>query len=144
MKQRKANARVRPQRVDAKQIRAFVENAAKKLEAARTTSSIAADAAYELAYGAMVKAALALMLSHGQRPRALPGHHELIIQFAEQHLPNASVGMFAMFDRMRRKRSEAFYDIGIVGEVELDSALATAKEFLSLVQAEINRRHPST
>jgi hypothetical protein len=62
----------------------------------------------------MIKASLALMLSHGQHRRKQLGHHIAIIEFAQRHLPGASAGTFALFDRTRRKRNDPFYDIILV------------------------------
>jgi hypothetical protein len=73
------------------------------------TQVVDPETAYQIAYEAMIKASLALMLSHGQRPRKQLGHHIAIIEFAQRHLPGASAGTFARFDRMRRKRNNAFY-----------------------------------
>jgi uncharacterized protein (UPF0332 family) len=132
----------KPQPVDPKQVKSFLASAFKKLAAAEKTADIDVDAAYELAYGAMTKASLALMLSHGQRPRAIPGHHQVIIGFCQQHLPVPDKNIFAMFDRMRRKRIQTFYDVALVGEQELQDALMTAREYLNLVRVELDRRHP--
>ncbi len=51
----------------------------------------------------MIKGSLALMLSHGQRPRKQLGHHIAIIEFAQKHLPAIKPDTFSLFDRMRRK-----------------------------------------
>jgi hypothetical protein len=52
--------------------------------AARKNLAIDAETAYEIAYEAMIKGSLALMLSHGQRPRKQLGHHHIaIIEFAQ-------------------------------------------------------------
>lgn len=55
----------------------------------------------------MLKAPLALMLSHGQRLRVQLGHHIAIIEFAQKHLDPSVAATFALFDRMRRERNEA-------------------------------------
>jgi hypothetical protein len=48
--------------------------------------AIDADMAYQIAYEAMIKGSLALMLSHGQRPRKQLGYHIAIIEFAQKNL----------------------------------------------------------
>lgn len=63
-----------------------------------------------IAYEAMIKGSLALMLSHGQRPHKQFGHHIANIEFAQKNLPGCPAGTFALFDHMRRKRNDAFYD----------------------------------
>ena len=105
--------KTKPQRIDPKQVKQFLADAHKKASTARKNLPIDAEAAYQIAYEAMLKASLALMLSHGERPRVQLGHHIAIIEFSEKHLASAPAGIFAQFDRMRRKRNNAFYDLGL-------------------------------
>ncbi len=65
----------KPQRVNPKQIRDYLADAAKKAASARKNLAIDTEIAYQVAYEAMLKASLALMLSHGQRPRVHLGPH---------------------------------------------------------------------
>ncbi len=88
----------------------------------------------------MLKGSLALMLSHGQRPRVQLGHHVAIIEFAEKHLGEFAGPTFALFDRMRRKRNEAFYDIALITDTEAGEAVKTAFEYLRRVRAAIDAR----
>lgn len=67
------------------------------------TSASTPKTAYQIAYEAMLKGSLALMLAHGQRPRVQLGHHIAIIEFAQKNLDPALAPTFALFDRMRRK-----------------------------------------
>ena len=41
----------------------------------------------------MIKGSLALMLSHGQRPRKQLGHHIAIIEFAQKNLSGCRAGI---------------------------------------------------
>lgn len=135
-------SKTKPQKVDPKQVQQFFADAERKATAARKNLSIDEETAYQTAYQAMLKASLALMLSHGQRPRLQLGHHIAIIEFAQKHLaPNAS-GTFALFDRMRRKRNDAFYDIALIGGAEAEEAVALAEGYLQLVGADIKTRIP--
>ena len=59
----------------------------------------------------MLKGSLGFMLSHGVRPRSLPGHHVTIIEFAEKHLGKEFQSLILMFNRMRRKRHETIYQV---------------------------------
>jgi len=90
----------------------------------------------------MLKASLALMLSHGQRPRVQLGHHVAIIEFAQKHLDPGLVATFAVFDPMRRKRNDAFYDVALISDTEAKDAVKVAEEYLQIVQAEIATRIP--
>ena len=76
--------KTRPQKVNPKQIADFQKSAARKLVAAQKALKIDEEAAYEIAYEAMVKASLAYILVHGQRMRSQLGHHKAIIEFCEQ------------------------------------------------------------
>jgi uncharacterized protein (UPF0332 family) len=121
-------------------VQQFLADAKKRTRTARKNLAIDTETAFQIAYEAMIKGSLALMLSHGQRPRKQLGHHIAIIEFAQKHLPGAKAGMFSLFDRMRRKRNDAFYDIAIVSETEAKEAVATAEQYLQLVAADIQDR----
>lgn len=90
----------------------------------------------------MLKASLALMLSHGQRPRVQLGHHVAILEFAQKHLDHKVAPTFALLDRMRRKRNVAFYDIAIISEVEAEDAVKAVEEYLKVITADIRTRIP--
>jgi uncharacterized protein (UPF0332 family) len=134
--------KTKPQPTDPKQIKQFFADAQKRAVAARKNLAIDPETAYQIAYEAMIKASLALMLSHGQRPRKQLGHHIAIIEFAQRHLAGTSAGTFALFDRMRRKRNDAFYDIALVTDTEAEEAVSAADDFLVLVEADIEKRTP--
>jgi uncharacterized protein (UPF0332 family) len=121
-------------------VQQFLADAKKRTRTARKNLAIDTETAFQIAYEAMIKGSLALMLSHGQRPRKQLGHHIAIIEFAQKHLPGAKAGMFSLFDRMRRKRNDAFYDIAIVSETEAKEAVATAEQYLQLVAVDIQDR----
>jgi uncharacterized protein (UPF0332 family) len=130
----------KPQPVNRKQVGQFLASAQNKAVAARKNLKIDAESAYQIAYEAMLKGSLALMLSHGSRPRVQLGHHRAIIEFAEQHLDPILAPTFALFDRMRRKRNDAFYDIAIITETEANEAVATAESYLRTVSIAIAER----
>jgi uncharacterized protein (UPF0332 family) len=135
-------ATTKPQPVDPKQVKLFLADARKKAVAAQKNLAIDAETAYQIAYQAMLKASLALMLSHGQRPRVQLGHHAAIIEFAQKHLDPGLAATFALFDRMRRKRNDAFYDIALIADAEAENAVKTAEEYLEAVGAYIAIRIP--
>jgi uncharacterized protein (UPF0332 family) len=135
-------SKTKPQRINAQQVKQFLADAQKRAAAARKNLAIDAETAYEIAYEAMIKGSLALMLSHGQRPRKQLGHHIAIIEFAQQHLAGSPAAMFLLFDRMRRKRNDAFYDVAIISDTEAEDAVSTAEQFLLIVQADIKKKIP--
>jgi uncharacterized protein (UPF0332 family) len=132
----------KPQRVDPKQVKQFMADAVRKVSAARKNLVIDGETAYQTAYQVMLKASLALMLSHGQRPRVQLGHHVAIIEFAQKHLDPGLAATFALFDRMRRKRNDAFYDIALISDLEAKDAVKVAEEYLKIVHADIAIRIP--
>jgi uncharacterized protein (UPF0332 family) len=117
-------------------------DAQKKAVAARKNLAIDEETAYQTAYQAMLKASLALMLSHGQRPRVQLGHHVAIIEFAQKHLDPGLGVPFALFDRMRRKRNEAFYDIAVIGDEEAEDAVVAVESYVQITAADIQKRFP--
>jgi uncharacterized protein (UPF0332 family) len=123
-------------------VKQFLADARKKAVAARKNLNIDEETAHQTAYEAILKASLALMLSHGQRPRVQLGHHVAIMQFAQKHLDPALAPAFDLFDRMRRKRNIAFYDIAFISEVEAEEAVRAAEEYLKVVAADIQTRFP--
>ncbi|MGC1299330.1 MAG: hypothetical protein WA869_30260 [Alloacidobacterium sp.] len=132
--------KTKPQRIDPKQVKQFFADAQKRTSAARKNLAIDAETAFQIAYEAMIKGSLALMLSHGQRPRKQLGHHIAIIEFAQKNLPVCPAGTFALFDRMRRKRNDAFYDIALVTDTEAQEAVAAAEAYLGFVEADLKLR----
>lgn len=132
--------KTKAQRINPKQVKRFFSNAQKRAAAARKNLAIDAETAYEIAYEAMIKGSLALMLSHGQRPRKQLGHHIAIIEFAQKNLPGCPATTFILFDRMRRKRNDAFYDVTIVSDTEAREAVATSEQFLGMVEADFKKR----
>jgi uncharacterized protein (UPF0332 family) len=130
----------KPQPVNPQQVKQFLADARKKAVAARKNLNIDEETAHQTAYEAILKASLALMLSHGQRPRVQLGHHVAIMQFAQKYLDPALAPTFDLFDRMRRKRNIAFYDIAFISEVEAEEAVRAAESYLKVVAADIQTR----
>jgi len=133
-------ATTKPQKIDPKQVKQFLADARKKTVATRKNLVIDEETAYQTAYQAVLKASL--LLSHGQRPRVQLGHHIAILEFAQKHLDPALEPTFDLFDRMRRKRNDAFYDIALIGEVEAEEAVAAAEAYMSIIAADIGKRIP--
>lgn len=133
----------RPQKVDWAQIDRFLASADKKLISARKILAFDDEAGLEQAYEAMLKASLALMLSHGLRPRSLPGHHVAIIEFVRSHIEAKHSALLTLFDRLRRQRNQALYDdTGFVSHRDAEQGLEAAREYLGVIRAVIFARRP--
>lgn len=138
---------LKPHTVNWDQVYRFLDSASKKLISAQKILAIDEEASLEQAYAAMLRASLAFMFSWGVRPRSQPGHHVAIIDFVRQHLGKKHAGVLTVFDRLRRKRNAALYDdTGFVSGHDAEEALATAREYLDLIRADIqgrrSRAHP--
>jgi hypothetical protein len=91
----------------------------------------------------MLKASLGFMFSHGFRARSQPGHHVAIIEFVRERIDKKHAGLITVFDRLRRKRNMALYDdTGFVSDQDAEFALETARNYLDIVRADIDRRRP--
>jgi uncharacterized protein (UPF0332 family) len=134
--------KTKPQKIDANQVKQFFADAEKRAIAARRNLVIDNETAYQIAYEAMIKGSLALMLSFGQRPRHQLGHHIAIIEFAQKQFDTSHAKLFALFDRMRRKRNDAFYGIALISDTEAEEAVSTAETYLTLVATGIKIRIP--
>jgi uncharacterized protein (UPF0332 family) len=135
--------KLKRQQIDFKQVGRFLAGAEKKLAAARKTFSIDEEATYQIAYEAMLKASLGFMLSFGFRPRSLPGHHVTIIEFAEKNHGKEFKSLISMFNRMRRKRHEAIYDVtGLISSREVADALDTAERYIKAIRDEVQKQNP--
>jgi uncharacterized protein (UPF0332 family) len=72
------------------------------------------------------------MTARGYRPKGGEGHVS-VKEFLRYHLEQDEV---AAFDRMRRKRHAATYDLScIVTHTDAEGALATAKALVSTIKA---------
>lgn len=78
--------KLKPQRVDWRQIDRFLQSAEKKLVSARKILAFDEEACLQQAYEAMLKASLGFMFSHGFRARSQPGHHIAIIEFVRARI----------------------------------------------------------
>jgi hypothetical protein len=91
----------------------------------------------------MLKASLGFMFSHGFRARSQPGHHIAIIDFVRSRIDKKHAGLFATFDRLRRKRNIALYhDTGFVSHHDAEQALESAANYLNVIRADIAARQP--
>jgi uncharacterized protein (UPF0332 family) len=135
--------KLKPHTVDWAQIERFLESAEKKLASARKILDFDEEACLQQAYEAMLKASLGFMFSHGFRARSQPGHHMAIIDFVRARIDKKHAGLMTVFDRLRRKRNTALYDdAGFVSGQDAEFALETARNYLDVIRADIDRRKP--
>jgi uncharacterized protein (UPF0332 family) len=126
---------------DWSQIERFLQSADKKILSARKILEFDDEAALQQAYEAMLRAAMALMFSHGTRIRSQPGHHIAIIEFARASLGREHDGMLSVFDHMRRKRNTALYDdTGFISHRDAEDAVDAAQKFVAVAKKHIESR----
>jgi uncharacterized protein (UPF0332 family) len=133
--------KLKPQKIDWAQIERFLQSAEKKLASAHKILAFDEEACLQQAYEAMLKASLGFMFSHGFRARSQPGHHIAIIEFVQGRIDKRHAGLLTVFDRLRRKRNMALYDdTGFVSRRDAEQALESAREFISVIRADITAR----
>lgn len=134
----KKDPRFKKQEYNPGQVQGHLEGAKKKLKAAHKISDDDAEAAYQLAYEAMLKASLALILRNGLRPRSQPGHHIAIIEMAGKLLDDNLSATLKVFDEMRRNRNAFLYEAdSIVSSSEVKDALELAGHYLQEIEKKL-------
>lgn len=125
-----------------RQVAALARRASKDVQSAKATLLVDREWAYTMAAQGMVRAARALVLAAGLRPK---GREQVktVLQVAAGLLPADLAPLLNQLERMRRK-SQQFLDAadrpisGYEGEV----ALQAAEEFVQRVLQRIRELHP--
>lgn len=116
-----------------KQIHNFLARSKKDLSTAHKNMKIDDEWAYAIGYNAMLRAARALLMALGYRPKGKDQHKTLVL-IAEKTLGNTYRELTRDFDRMRRKRHEFIYEPNQpIPKHESEAALASADSFLSQI-----------
>lgn len=117
--------------IDPNTVREAIGIAERDLRAAEMNLEISNEWAYNISYNAVLSAGRALMFSRGYRPKGGEGHVS-VKEFLRYHLTLDEV---AAFDRMRRKRHAATYDLSSVAtHTDAEGALATAKALVNTIK----------
>jgi uncharacterized protein (UPF0332 family) len=125
-----------------KQIHNFLVRSRKDLITAKQNMKIDAEWAYAIAYNAMLRAARALLMALGFRPKGKDQHKTLVL-VAEITLGNKYRDLTRDFDRMRRKRHEFIYAPNQpIPMYESEAALASAESFISQTNTFIEEIDP--
>ena len=113
---------------------AMLDDSERHLNSAESIAESDPSGAFQLAYDAARKAAVAHMTSRGFRvPKGRPGGHETTTKYARSELPGADDAL-ASFDRMRRDRNRSEYGVRAFGEQEVADALANARAITQAVR----------
>jgi len=120
-------------KADFKQIHSFLSRSKKDLATARQNINIDEEWAYAIAYNAMLRAARALLMASGYRPKGKDQHKTLVL-IAEKALGNRYRELTRDFDRMRRKRHEFIYAPNQpIPKFESETALVSAESFINSI-----------
>ena len=104
---------------------------------ARLTMAEDWDWAFSIAYNAVLQSARAFMFSRGYRPAAEQGHKNTFA-FMRAAFGKDLASTIGYFDRMRKKRNQAIYDVaGLITEKEARAILKNAVEFVDIVKKKI-------
>ena len=135
-------SRVKKQPVNFIQINKYLQKAYKTIQTSQKNLSNDEESSFTLAYEAMLKISLALMLSRGYRARTQLGHHGTLVYFAKYVLGNKFSPLMSTYNRMRSKRNKLIYDTNSVTKTEADQAIRTAKRYYKIVEQKISKDNP--
>ena len=120
---------------DPGQVKRSFEGALRKLRTAEKIAYDDREAAYQLAYEAMLKGSIGLIMRHGMRVRSIPGHHLAIIEMSQKIIGEKISPIMDLFEYMRRNRHSFLYDdISDISEPELKETLDVAKKYLDIIK----------
>ena len=105
--------------------------------------ALSEDRRFATAYNAALQAAKMAVACVGYRVGAFPGHHAISFECAGLALGKRADTLVGFFDVCRRKRNIIDYTgVQIATSTEAAEVLQRAQEFLALVEALIQAKHP--
>lgn len=120
----------------------LLERARKDLATASATVGVDREWAYLIAYQAMARAARALVMAEGLRPRGRDPQRT-VVQLAGMILGEEERSLVNGFDRMRRKSQVLLEEPGTpASRYEAEGALREAQRFLRLAVGVVRDRNP--
>jgi len=90
----------------------------------------------------MIKASLALMFSHGQRPRKQLGITLRLLNSHRGICLAPLLGLLHCSTVCDENATTLFYDIALVTDTEAEEVVSAADDFLLVVEADIKKRTP--
>lgn len=129
--------RIHRHRASPEEIERLLELADRDIRMARLTMAEDWDWAFSIAYNAVLQSARAYMYSQGYRPAAEQGHKNTFA-FMRAAFGEELASTIGYFDRMRKKRNQAIYDVaGLITEKEAKAILKNAIKFVNVVRKKI-------
>jgi uncharacterized protein (UPF0332 family) len=132
--------RIRAEKVSSTEINRALERAGRDLKTAEKILVDDPDWGFAVAYNAVLQASRAYMFSQGYRPVTAHGHKNTFA-FMALAMGEEYEDLIAYFDRMRKKRNQAIYDIsGMITETEARNLFKKAKNFVSMIRKRLKRK----
>jgi uncharacterized protein (UPF0332 family) len=123
---------------------AFVTRAERDILTSKLLEDKDEEWAFAAAYQAMARAARALILSEGFRPKGVRGRdtHKTVVTASGILLGEQYKSMINKFDRMRRKYQNFMEEAGkIISRYEAAQAIKDAEEFLAIINGRIREKY---
>jgi uncharacterized protein (UPF0332 family) len=131
--------RIHRHRASPGEIDRLLELADRDIRMARLIMAEDWDWAFSIAYNAVLQSARAYMYSQGYRPAAEQGHKNTFA-FMREALGDDLSTTIGYFDRMRKKRNQAIYDVaGLITEKEAKAILKNAIAFVDAIKKRVTR-----
>jgi uncharacterized protein (UPF0332 family) len=128
------SGRIHKERISKAEIRRALERAERDLRTARKIIAEDWDWGFAVAYNAVLQASRAFMFAQGYRPASAEGHKNTFA-FMRVAMGKTHESLITYFDRMRRKRNQAVYDVaGIITETEARALFAKAQDYVKLIR----------
>jgi len=129
-------------RPDFRQISGLLGRALKDLSTAQATANIDTEWAYAIAYQAMLRAARAIVMAEGWRPRGRDQARTLV-QLVGEIVGEDARSLVNSFDRMRRRRQDFMEEMGTpIPRYEVEGALADARAFTEKIVELAKMKNP--
>jgi uncharacterized protein (UPF0332 family) len=133
--------RIHREKVSRNEILRALQRASRDLKTAEKIITEDPHWGFAVAYNAVLQASRAYMFSQGYCPATAEGHKNTFA-FMGLALGKDYEDLVTYFDRMRKKRNQAIYDIsGLITETEAGNLLKRATDFVSLIRRRLKGRN---
>lgn len=137
------SGRIRKEEISEREVREALKRAERDLKAARTMMGEDWDWGFAIAYDAAFQASRAFMFAQGYRPASAESHKNTFA-FMRLAMGKECETLLRYFDRMRRKRHRAIYDVaGLITETEAKNLFAKAEQFVALIRRQLGMQAAS-
>ena len=118
-----------------------IERAKIDLENAKIVLKKDESGAFRLAYDAMLQSGIALILSHGYRPK-VKNFHKTVVEATNEIFGDKFGVLMKKFNQMRKTRHDAIYDISFVSKAEAEDSIIAAGKLIQEVSKTIKENNP--